>query len=127
MVKRGEKNRPALLKILEDDDAPAPLRWMTLSVLRSMWNADVAKAALKRALALRHEKIGADAEALYQLGLWAKSNNLPADALLFEVTPNDPLTFVTVAAALTATMLLASWIPALRAAQVDPLQALRYE
>jgi tetratricopeptide (TPR) repeat protein len=43
---------------------------------------ELAKAALKRALSLRREKIGADAEALYQLGLWAKSNNMPADALI---------------------------------------------
>jgi hypothetical protein len=43
---------------------------------------ELAKGALKRALALRREKIGADAEPLYQLGLWAKSNNLPADALI---------------------------------------------
>jgi putative ABC transport system permease protein len=47
--------------------------------------------------------------------------------LLFDVKPNDPATFAAVAAALTVTALLASWIPALRAARVDPLTALRYE
>ncbi len=43
---------------------------------------EMAKAAMKRALSLRREKIGADAEAFYQLGLWAKSNTMPADALV---------------------------------------------
>ncbi len=47
--------------------------------------------------------------------------------LLFDVKPNDPLTFAAVVIALTATALLASWVPALRAARVDPLLALRYE
>lgn len=47
--------------------------------------------------------------------------------LLFEVKPNDPPTFVMVAAGLAATALLASWIPARKAAAVDPLVALRYE
>ena len=47
--------------------------------------------------------------------------------LLFDVKPNDPFTFAIVAIALTATTLVASWVPALRAARVDPLQALRYE
>jgi len=47
--------------------------------------------------------------------------------LLFEVKPNDPLTFAVVAIALTATALAASLVPALRATRVDPLLALRYE
>jgi putative ABC transport system permease protein len=48
-------------------------------------------------------------------------------SLLFEVKPNDPAIFATVASALLATSLLACWLPARRAARVDPLVALRYE
>jgi putative ABC transport system permease protein len=47
--------------------------------------------------------------------------------LLFNVKPNDPWIFATVALGLMATCLLASWVPALKAARVDPLHALRYE
>jgi putative ABC transport system permease protein len=47
--------------------------------------------------------------------------------LLFDVKPNDPWTFAAVAAGMTVTALLAAWIPALRAAHVDPISALRYE
>ena len=48
-------------------------------------------------------------------------------ALLYDVKPTDPLTFAAVVIALSATSLLASWVPALKAARVDPLHALRYE
>lgn len=48
-------------------------------------------------------------------------------SLLYDVKANDPLTFVAVALTLAATALLASWIPALRAASVDPTAALRCE
>ena len=48
-------------------------------------------------------------------------------SLLFEVRPTDPATFGAVALLLTATALAASWIPARKAASVDPLVALRSE
>jgi predicted permease len=45
--------------------------------------------------------------------------------LLYEVSPTDPWTYVLVAPLLIAVTLLASLIPALRAARVDPVEALR--
>jgi putative ABC transport system permease protein len=45
--------------------------------------------------------------------------------LLHEVSPTDPLTFVAVAVILAAVALLGSWLPARRAAAVDPVVALR--
>jgi predicted permease len=47
--------------------------------------------------------------------------------LLFELSPTDPLTFATVAAILAAVALLASWVPARRAARLQPMTSLRSE
>jgi putative ABC transport system permease protein len=48
-------------------------------------------------------------------------------SLLFEVTPNDPVTFVGVALILLLAAAVAGYIPARRAASVDPIIALRCE
>jgi hypothetical protein len=48
-------------------------------------------------------------------------------SLLFQVNPIDPATYAVVALALIGATLLASYIPALRATTVDPIDALRAE
>ncbi|MBL8220786.1 MAG: FtsX-like permease family protein [Bryobacterales bacterium] len=49
------------------------------------------------------------------------------ESLLYGITPADPLTYALVFAALIAAATLASWLPARRAATVDPIETLRAE
>ena len=48
-------------------------------------------------------------------------------SMLVEVKPTDPVTFASVAVLFMVIAFLASWLPALRAARLDPTTALRQE
>jgi putative ABC transport system permease protein len=48
-------------------------------------------------------------------------------SLLFGVQPSDPVTYVAIAALLAVIALVASYIPARRAAHIDPMVSLRWE
>jgi putative ABC transport system permease protein len=45
--------------------------------------------------------------------------------LLYDVAPSDPLTLSAIVVVLVTAVVVASWIPARRAAAVDPVEALR--
>lgn len=47
--------------------------------------------------------------------------------LLYDVSPNDPVVFGTITLAIIGIALLASWLPARRAARIDPMVALHSE
>jgi ABC-type antimicrobial peptide transport system permease subunit len=48
-----------------------------------------------------------------------------ARSVLFGIAPRDPLTMATTAGVLLVTVLAASWLPARRAASVNPVSAMR--
>ncbi len=56
---------------------------------------------------------------------WAAGRLL--ESQLFEIKGSDPLTFVIGALLMIVITLLAAWLPARRAAKIDPMEALRYE
>jgi predicted permease len=59
------------------------------------------------------------------VGAWAVTRFM--ESLLFGISSRDPLTFTVIAALLGLTALLASYVPARRAARIDPMVSLRAE
>jgi putative ABC transport system permease protein len=58
-------------------------------------------------------------------GAWGLNRWLTS--MLFQVRPDDPITFAAVAASLIAVALAACWLPARRAARIDPAIALKHD
>ena len=48
-------------------------------------------------------------------------------SLLFDLSPTDPITYAAIVALIGVTAVAASWLPARRAASIDPLSSLRAE
>jgi predicted permease len=81
---------------------------------------DLAGLVVREALMLAAAGIVVGGAIALAAGRWLKP-------LLFEVSPHDPWIYVLVAAVLLAVAVVASFLPARRAAGVDPMQALRTE
>jgi ABC-type antimicrobial peptide transport system permease subunit len=83
-------------------------------------SADVLKLVVRRGALLAGAGI-----AIGAAGALAATRALAA--LLYQVKPDDPETYVAIAAVLGAVALMASYLPARRATWVEPSQALRSE
>ena len=68
---------------------------------------------------------GRSAETAYRAGSLALTRTI--GGMLFGVGPRDPLTLIATALLLVLVALAACWIPARRAARIDPMVALRCE
>ena len=82
--------------------------------------ADVSRLFVRHGLILTTVGIGVGVAAA--LGLTRLMS-----ALLFGVSPLDPLTYIAVAVTLASVAFLASYLPARRASSIDPVEALRWE
>jgi ABC-type antimicrobial peptide transport system permease subunit len=59
--------------------------------------------------------------------LWAVGATRSLATMLYQVTPNDPLTFIAVPIVFAVVAAAACYVPARRAMRVDPIVALRFE
>ena len=80
---------------------------------------------VQRGVILQTLRLSAIGVALGLAVSWVMARSLTG--LLFGVTATDPLTFFGMPVVLAAVAVLAGYLPARRAARIDPLQALRAE
>jgi len=89
---------------------------------------EVAGLVVRQGLMLTFIGVGLGVLAAFAVGQVFSSLPMQTQQLLlFDVRPTDPLVFAAVSAILTMVAFLGSYIPARRAAKVDPMVALRYE
>jgi len=81
---------------------------------------EVLRMILRQGVVLALAGVAVGVVAAYALTRWMES-------LLYQVRPSDPMTFAVVPLALVAVAVVASYLPALRATRVSPVQALRMD
>jgi ABC-type antimicrobial peptide transport system permease subunit len=81
---------------------------------------DILRLVLGQGMGLVVVGVGIGLAGAWMLTRWIAS-------LLFDVSPTDPATFAAVSGLLGLVAMLACYLPARRAAQVDPMAALRQE
>jgi putative ABC transport system permease protein len=104
---------------------------ISFSVSRRTLEIGVRMALGATPASIRHMVLGESAK----LVLFGLAAGIPAalilthflSALLFGITPTDPLTFISVALLLMLVALAAAYLPARRAIRIDPMAALRCE
>ena len=84
------------------------------------WPAAVLRLVLGRGLALTFTAVALGWPAAWMLAKLSSS-------FLYGIRPHDAVTFTLVPAVLVLVALVAAWIPARRAASINPTQALRME
>jgi NAD(P)-dependent dehydrogenase (short-subunit alcohol dehydrogenase family) len=121
--KHGDQVRTAALDVVNESAAQAASQKTHEIGVRMALGAgrgDILKMVLRQGLIL----VGAGLVAGMVLTFLAARG---IGSLLVGVTPSDPVTLISVAVLLAAVGLVASYIPARRAMNIEPLRALKYE
>jgi hypothetical protein len=97
-----------------------PLPYPEADRLVYLWSTLKSQGILNSGMALAVAGVALGVVSAWLLTRWMAT-------MLFEVRATDPLTFASIALLLLGVALIACYIPARRAAKVDPMMALKYE